>query len=993
MSDASVHGRVVSFEWLLLSLPAILASIVFVSYSPAQSVTATSDPFFQRYNFYDHGIHGYTAYGYQTHGDTFQCTWDHDNSTYCQANDTKDNTTNDTGPGANLLLEKFDSTLVIRTLVNDFQTSGSIQGYGQQNTACNPTTWCSGSYNYTDGTWKSCGLAEIGSVLYMCITLNQNQFPYGSYTATEVESYDNGGHWCNPSHTDLVNKANGCTGTIPNTTKGDVPNPSDTPLGNIHAMRGLHFISYGQNNGQNGTGTDTTAHNDQYAYAVASFSGILYCVRVPIANLPALQEDDVEFYTNSGGTVTWPTSSTGGVPAGATPINTPGRMDNTIYLPGPHVYLSMVNNLINYGTSYEGDSRIIEATEPWGPWYTVGEEYSQTTWNFGSQPLGAMLAGGGPWTLQDIESGFFYLTTSQADSNGYSSGFRGLTVTSGATTWPESQLDKDMKNVGGLYWLYDGEWHINNPDNWYTISDNSGNSNSLDNQQYQYNSLTGTYRWVNEPATYSKYGFAGFNGNNAQAVGMAPPQNTSLTYFLVFRHCCTSPNNYEELMAGNKSSDYTKGVDFQRVGTNRDQWQVLDYNTGSSALTLTDGSYQLVVIEQTPTMTSLYTSDSLSDTPSNGGTVTPKLTFYPTPDTTMNPVYFGNLNGNTSSTANFFSGTLVMAAVYSGDIEKPNIANLIYNIRMDLANDAINGYASSSNVKRRVYLPMSFYGAWPLDYQPQPYASYSTRRLSTNYTGAILQANGTDVFADSSGLINGSLRSACGTSTCKVTKWYDQSGNGFDLTQTATANQPIIMSGGNFSATDPLGNPTIPFGGSQWMETGTESFSLVSSAVSVHSVGSASTLNANGDVLAYLGNPYTKGSGVSTADMATGELFGITSAGALNAYRDGIGGASLAPLHAGGFFSGTSVYDSYNHRMYADAQTPVVVNNASTSGGSGRPAEFFGYNLAVGWDTDSGTDLHWRGNISELLLYNYALTDTSAAQLTKEDKIFFNTNH
>jgi hypothetical protein len=601
-----------------------------------------------------------------------------------------------------------------------------------------------------------------------------------------------------------------------------------------------------------------------------------------------------------------------------------------------------------------------------------------------------------------MESGYFYLTNvPHPDSNGYSSGFRNLTVTSGAPNFTASTLDGHLQSdAPGLYWLYDGEWHINNPDNYYIVSDNSGNGHSLTNQQYQ-ESASGAWSWVNTAAVYSKSGFAGFNGTSGQQIGVAPPSSRDLTYVLVFRHCCNAGNNYEELMAGNKSSDYTRGVDFQRVGTNADQWQVLDYNTGSSALTLSDGSYQLVVIEQNgdTNTTNIYTSDSLSNTPANGGTVTPKLTFHPTSGTTTYPVYFGNLNGNTSSTANFFSGTMVLAAVYNNDIGTSKIAQLIYDIRMDLVNDAVNGYTSSANAKRNVYLPMSFYGAWPLDYQPQPYGAYATRRLRTNYTGPILRVDaggGTDIPADpSSGLINSNLSSVCGGLTCKVTKWYDQSGNGFDLAQSNTSYQPVIMTGGHFSATDPLGNPTIPFSGSQWFETGyTVNFSLISNSVTVHAVGSASSFNQDGDILAYLGNHYTDTTGVATAEMQTGELLGITNTGALRAYRDGTGGASQAALHSAGFFSATSVYDSWWHRMYVDAQTPVKLNNISTYGsGSSRPAEFFAYNFVVGWDKDNGANLHWNGNMSEVLLYDYALSDTSSAQLTKEDITFYNTNH
>ena len=173
----------------------------------------------------------------------------------------------------------------------------------------------------------------------------------------------------------------------------------------------------------------------------------------------------------------------------------------------------MVNNLVDSsGIAYQGDNHIMEAKYPWGPWYTVGEDLSQSTWNFGPQPLLASYSGSSsPWTLNEAESGYFLLEQGQThpDANGYSEGTRALTVTSSAPNLAESQLDKDMNSVGGLYWLYDGEWHINNPDNWYTIKNNSSYTHNLTNEQYS--AATGT--WNNETATYSKDGFAGLTAS------------------------------------------------------------------------------------------------------------------------------------------------------------------------------------------------------------------------------------------------------------------------------------------------------------------------------------------------------------------------------------------------------------------------------------------------------------------------------------------------
>jgi hypothetical protein len=79
-------------------------------------------------------------------------------------------------------------------------------------------------------------------------------------------------------------------------------------------------------------------------------------------------------------------------------------------------------------------------------------------------------------------------------------------------------------------------------------------------------------------------------------------------------------------------------------------------------------------------------------------------------------------------------------------------------------------------------------------------AAYSLRKLRTAYTGAAIEVyNGTsyqdigfNVFGE---LDTVSLAAFCGGNNGFVSKWYDQSGNANDATQTTTANQPKIYDG------------------------------------------------------------------------------------------------------------------------------------------------------------------------------------------------------
>ena len=80
--------------------------------------------------------------------------------------------------------------------------------------------------------------------------------------------------------------------------------------------------------------------------------------------------------------------------------------------------------------------------------------------------------------------------------------------------------------------------------------------------------------------------------------------------------------------------------------------------------------------------------------------------------------------------------------------------------------------------------------------------AYSVRKLRTAYTKPCMRVrNGSsvelDIDFDASGNLDESaLLTHCGSGDGFVTKWYDQSGNGGDMEQATTANQPQIVSSG-----------------------------------------------------------------------------------------------------------------------------------------------------------------------------------------------------
>lgn len=96
-------------------------------------------------------------------------------------------------------------------------------------------------------------------------------------------------------------------------------------------------------------------------------------------------------------------------------------------------------------------------------------------------------------------------------------------------------------------------------------------------------------------------------------------------------------------------------------------------------------------------------------------------------------------------------------------------------------------------------------------------AAYSLRLLDNTYTGdAIVVRRASDNTTQSIGFVNNeldttSLESFCSGTDGFVTTWHDQSGNGYDATQTTSSAQPKIVSSGSTILDN--GKPAIEFDG------------------------------------------------------------------------------------------------------------------------------------------------------------------------------------
>lgn len=139
---------------------------------------------------------------------------------------------------------------------------------------------------------------------------------------------------------------------------------------------------------------------------------------------------------------------------------------------------------------------------------------------------------------------------------------------------------------------------------------------------------------------------------------------------------------------------------------------------------------------------------------------------------------------------------------------------------MKLGTNDIGSVYLGTNAVQKVYLGTnevwtSFTGL--LDDYPNAAAAYSLRKLRSAYTGSAIRVRNSSSTELDIGFVNNvldttSLLSHCGSGDGFVTTWYDQSGNGYDASQTTAANQPQIVSSGSVIVEG--SNPTLQFDGS-----------------------------------------------------------------------------------------------------------------------------------------------------------------------------------
>ena len=127
----------------------------------------------------------------------------------------------------------------------------------------------------------------------------------------------------------------------------------------------------------------------------------------------------------------------------------------------------------------------------------------------------------------------------------------------------------------------------------------------------------------------------------------------------------------------------------------------------------------------------------------------------------------------------------------------------------------INGINTNINAEYQIYWDGSQTSL--LDSYGGSAAAYSLRALSSAYVGPLVRVRRAsdnaeqDIYANYDGTLNtSSLESFCSGTDGFVETWYDQSGNGYDATQSTAADQPQIVSSGSVLV-DSQNKPQLAF--------------------------------------------------------------------------------------------------------------------------------------------------------------------------------------
>lgn len=264
---------------------------------------------------------------------------------------------------------------------------------------------------------------------------------------------------------------------------------------------------------------------------------------------------------------------------------------------------------------------------------------------------------------------------------------------------------------------------------------------------------------------------------------------------------------------------------------------------------------------------------------------------------------------------------------------------------------------------------------------PKPVMAFSFRKILKNYLGSAVRVRRvsdnveSDIGFDSNGNFDLTAYNAFkGASSVRVKIWYDQSGSGYDATQTTNSLQPTITIAG-FN-----GAPQMEFGSSStaaayWLETTqAQNVMSVNRDVTVFFAGKATKVNQNN----YGSwNPSNSGDRVSIhLNWSDSTTYWDSAGTCCSSSRLSVGNSANEGV------AKVYVFGRNDTIQYIKINGTTVANSTTASGTYGSPTTpwYLGSTGAYA----SGT-----APLAEYMQYLAGLTDSQVNGITNEEKNYF----
>ena len=203
----------------------------------------------------------------------------------------------------------------------------------------------------------------------------------------------------------------------------------------------------------------------------------------------------------------------------------------------------------------------------------------------------------------------------------------------------------------------------------------------------------------------------------------------------------------------------------------------------------------------------------------------------------------GDITINNATLSNFAgSGTS-----YTADVTPDLAGDITISVAADVTNE---GNSVSNTVTVTDNVPVNLL----LDIYNNATVACGLVRLDKDYAGSCIRVRRhsdnaeQDIGFSGDSLDTSALTSFVGASTGYVTKWYDQSGNNNDLTETTNSLQPIIVTSGTIETSGGL--PAIKQTGDLRLKVSGASFSSTSTVFGVVDMSTTNEIFLSGEITA-----------------------------------------------------------------------------------------------------------------------------------------------